>query len=194
MPATPDELVSRMLAASFAGDPAALDRLVDPDAIQGAACEHYDASDPESKKVRDAFARRAVWTKGTKLELVGIASDHATKTFAPGDHLTAACVAKTAVAVHDLAFDVDTTFPGAQPFRSRVEAQAIDVDGAWYVLNVGMFPLLSSRLCTCSDVDCVDKVRDAYAHVLSDKDPPDPDAVARSREQQPRCPSKPQPE
>jgi len=190
-PASPEELVHALLAASYSGDAAALNRLVDPDVIQSAACQHYEAGDPEAKKVREAFARRAAWTKNTKLELVGIASDSATKTFAVGEQTTPGCTAKVALAIHDLTFDVDTTFPGAQPYRSRVQAQAIDVGGAWYVLNVGMFPLLASRLCTCSDVDCVDKIRDAYAHVLSDKDPPDPEAVARAHEQQPRCPSKP---
>ncbi len=189
-PASPDELVRALLAASFAGDPVALDKLVDPDAIQAAACQRHETGDPEAQKTRDAFTRRAAWTKGTKLELVGIASDHASKTFAVGEQATPACTAKVALAIHDLTFDVDTTFPGAQPYRSRVEAQAIDVGGAWYVLNVGMFPLLSSRLCTCSDVDCVAKVRDAFAHVLSDKDPPDPEAVARANQQQPRCPAK----
>jgi hypothetical protein len=190
-PSSPDELVRALLAASYSGDPAALDRIIDPDAIQTAACQKYEAGDPEAKKTRDAFARRAKWTKGTKLELVGIASDHATKTFAAGDQTTPGCTAKVALAIHDIAFDVDTTFAGAPPYRSRVDVQAIDVGGAWYVLNVGMFPLLASRLCTCTDVDCVTKVRDAYAHVLSDQDPPDPDSVARASAQQPRCPSKP---
>src|SRR5690349_2027886 len=108
-PSSPEELVHALLAASYSGDPAALDRLVDPDAIQSAACQHYEAGDPEAKKVRDAFARRAAWTKNTKLELVGIASDRATKTFAVGEQTTPGCTAKVALAIHDLTFDVDTT-------------------------------------------------------------------------------------